>query len=151
MSSAQDLAAGVAALFIRAGFVWVSTAGDPGGDGVRAFDSQVLGTPTHFVRVEQALPDVESRSLARTRHAHWCMVRATVTGVATEQVRKTSQLVFDALEGARPVAAGWLTSPIAELNTREPIEDRDAGTTAAGRYPVYATLEFEYTATLAAA
>lgn len=142
------LANAVGSLLTAGGFVWVSTAGDPGGTGVRAYDGQVIGTPDHFVRVDQRIPDPSSRSEARTRLAHWCLVRVTVTGVATGQVRNTAQAVIDALEGKWPTASGWLASPLELLNTREPVEDRDAGKLASGRYPMFAVLEFEYTATI---
>jgi hypothetical protein len=147
--SAQSLAVAVGALLTSGGFVWVSTAGDPGGSGVRAYDGQVLGTPDVFVRVDQRIPDPGERSLARTRLGHWCMVRVTCTGRATAQVRGLVQDVVDALEGQRPTAASWSTSPLALLNTREPIEDRDVAATN-GRWPIYAVVEFEYTATLTA-
>ena len=145
--TAQSLAAAVGALFTASGFVWVSTAGDPGGGGVRAYDGQVLGSPAVFVRVGQTLPKVTSRSLARTRQAHWCLVRCTVTGRAAEEVRVIAQDVIDALEGARPAAAGWQTTPLALLNTREPTEDRDVAATN-GRWPMFGVVELEYTATL---
>lgn len=146
--SAGALADGVGSLFTTGGFVWVSTAGDPGGEGTRAYDGQVLDDPNHFVAVSQRIPDPSSRSEARRRLAHWCLVRATVTGVATGQVRDTAQEVIDALEGQRVSTPGWLTSPLELLNAREPVEDRDAGKLASGRYPMFAVLEFEYTATI---
>jgi hypothetical protein len=146
--SAQALSVGLAGRLVDGGFVWVTTGGDTGGTGTRAYDGQVLGDPDHFVVVNQRIPDPSSRSEARTRLAHWCLVRATVTGVAAQQVRNTAQQVIDALEGKRVTASGWLTSPLELLNTREPVEDRDAGKLASGRYPMFAVLEFEYTATI---
>jgi hypothetical protein len=145
------LADSVLGLVGAAGFVVVGAEGDPGGAGLRAFDGQVPDVaPPAFVVVRQTIPDVWSRSLARSRQAHRCLVRVTVTAGTAEGVRSVAQTVVDGLEGRRPVAAGWSVSPIELLNTRAPEEDRDADPGHGGRYPMFAVLEFEYTATLTA-
>jgi hypothetical protein len=149
------LAAAVLDLVDDAGFVVVGAGGDPGGAGLRAFDGQAIGDadgvlPPAFIVVRQTIPDVWSRSLARSRQAHRCLVRVTVTAGTAEGVRSVAQTVVDGLEGRRPVAAGWSVSPIELLNTRAPEEDRDADPGHGGRYPMFAVLEFEYTATLTA-
>lgn len=141
--SAQALAAGVGARFTAGGFVWVSTLGDPGGTGTRAYDGEAPATATlPFVAVQQSIPSVESRSEARTRLAHRCIIRVTVTGKAPQQVRQEAQKVIDALDGSWVSATGWLTSPIELFNTRPLDVDRDVST-----HPVFTVLEFEYTAT----
>jgi len=142
--SAQGLASGVGALLTAGGLVWVSTSGDPGGTGNRAYDGEAPSTAAlPFVAVQQSIPNVWSRSMTRTRQAHRCVIRATVTGKASQQVRQVAQKVIDALDGKRPTAAGWLTSPVELFNTRPLDVDRDVTTS----HPVYTVLEFEYTAT----
>lgn len=147
--TAQGLAASVLDLVDDAGFVVVGPAGDPGGVGLRAFDGQVPGTaPPAFVVVAQRLPDVASRSLGRSRQAHRCLVRVTVTAGTAQGVRQIAQDVIDGLEGRRPDAAGWSVTGLELINTREPTEDRDVDPGHGGRYPMFSVLEFEYTATL---
>ncbi len=148
--TAQALAAGVNTILAGAGFPVVG-AGDPApppDDVVRVYDGQVPGTaPAAFVVVTHQLPDVVQRSEGRSRLAHRCYVLVTVTAPTAQGVRTAAQRVIDALEGARPVAAGWLTTPLAVFNTRPPVEDRDVQP-AGGRYPMYAKVEIDYTATL---
>ena len=147
--SAQGLASAVLDLVDDAGFVVVGAAGDPGGAGLRAFDGQVPGSaPAAFVVVNQTIPDVWSRSLGRSRQAHRCLVRVTVTAGTAEGVRQVAEDVIDGLEGRRPVTPGWSVSPIELLNTRAPVEDRDVDPGSGGRYPMFSVLEFVYTATL---
>lgn len=154
--SAQALATGVLALFTAGGFVVVSSAGDPGATPtkVRAYDGQVVkadnatSSPVTFVVVNQQIPNVTTRSLARTRQAHTCRVRVTCTAPTAGGVRSRAQETIDALEGRRPTATGWSTSPLALVNAREPLEDREVAPATGGRYPMFAVLEFEYTATL---
>lgn len=155
--SAQVLAGGVLGLFTAGGFLVVSSAGDPGtapASKIRAYDGQVVkatgaaAAPVTFVAVNQQIPNVTSRSLARTRQAHACRVRVTCTAPTAGGVRMRAQETIDALEGKRPTAAGWSTSPLALINAREPVEDREVAAPTGGRYPMFAVLEFEYTATL---
>ena len=147
------LADSVLGLVGAAGFVVVGAEGDPGGAGLRAFDGQTIGDadgvlPPAFIVVNQSIPDVWSRSLGRSRQAHRCLIRVTVTAGTAEGVRTVAQDVVDGLEGARPVTAGWSVSPIELFNTRPPEPDRDVDPGHGGRYPMFSVLEFEYTATL---
>lgn len=146
------LADSVLGLVGEAGFVVVGAAGDPlPGDvtSLRAFDGQVPGTaPLAFIVVNQHIPDVVSRSLGRSRQAHRCLVRVTVTAGTAQGVREIAQDVIDGLEGSRPLTTGWSVTALELLNTREPTEDRDVDPGHGGRYPMFTVLEFEYTATL---
>lgn len=151
------LADSVLALVGDAGFVVVGADGDPSpaSPGLRAFDGQAIGDsqgvlPPAFLVVNQTLPNVSSRSMGRSRLAHRCVVRVTVTSGTAQGVREIAQDVIDGLEGRRPVAAGWSTSPLELFNTRAPDEDRDVDPGHGGRYPMFSVLEFEYTATLSA-
>lgn len=149
--SAQALAAAVNALFVAGGFppvVGASSPTPPADGTVRVFEGQVPGTaPVAFVVANHRIPNVVSRSEGRSRLAHRCYALVTVTAATAEGVRVIAQRVIDALEGARPVADGWSAAPLALLNAREPVEDRDVQA-ANGRYPMFAKLEFDYTATL---
>jgi hypothetical protein len=149
--SAQGLAAAVNALFVTGGFpsvVGASSPTPPADGTVRVFDGQVPGTaPVAFVVVNHRIPNVVSRSEGRSRLAHRCYALVTVTAATAEGARVIAQRVIDALEGGRPVADGWSTTPLALLNAREPVEDRDVQA-ANGRFPMFAKIEFDYTATL---
>lgn len=149
--SAQSLAVAVNALFVAGGFpavVGASSPTPPADGTVRVFDGQVPGTaPVAFVVVNHRLPKVVERSEGRTRLAHQCYALVTVTAATAESVRAIAQRVSDALDTKRPVADGWSTTALAQFNTRGPEEDRDVRA-ANGRYPMFAKLEFDYTATL---
>lgn len=149
--SAQALAAAVNALFVAGGFppvVGASSPTPPADGTVRVFDGQVPGTaPVAFVVVNHRLPKVVERSEGRTRLAHQCYALVTVTAATADGVRAIAQRVSDALDTKRPVADGWSITALAQFNTRGPDEDRDVQA-ANGRYPMFAKLEFDYTATL---
>lgn len=92
-------------------------------------------------------PAVTERAMSRGVLGRRVAVRVTVTGETASSVRVMSQNVADALEGARPSAAGWACSPVEQVNEREPVEDPDVTIPATGAHPIFAVLEFAFTAT----
>lgn len=136
MSGADALAAAVLALYP---------------DGVTVYDGQVVApdgvtVPTPpWVHVTIAIPAVSERSMARPGHLHRVTIRSLVYGLNATAVRRVADKL-DALEGARPVAAGWSTSPLEQVNTREPVEDQDVTVTGTNRHPMYAVVEHSFTA-----
>lgn len=100
--------------------------------------------PYRWVRVR--LPVVSERSLARP--GQLLVLDAVVTCVAgtAAGARTMAADTTTALEGARPVAAGWLTSPVESLNAREVAEDTDVIIPGTNRHPIYAITEWRFTA-----
>lgn len=103
-----------------------------------------------YLWVRTHLPDASSRSLSRDPQS--LRLDATVTFVAATApaVRSMFATVRTALEGARPVAAGWSTSPVICLNARDVTEDTDVVIPGTSRHPVYAVTEWRFTASRAA-
>lgn len=137
MSGARDLAAAVLALYP---------------DGVTVHDGQVVASDGEsvpappWVYVTIALPDITERSLARPGHLHTVRIRSLVYGLNATAVRIVADKLA-VLEGARPVAAGWSTSPLELVNTREVVEDQDVKVTGTNRHPMYGVMEHLFTAT----
>lgn len=120
-------------------------------DGVTVYDGQVVApdgvtVPTPpWVHVTIGVPAVSVRSLARPAQLHVVMVRSLVYGLNATAVRRVVDKL-DALEGARPVTAGWSTTPLEQVNTREPVEDTDVTVTGTNRHPMFAVVEHLFTA-----
>lgn len=91
------------------------------------------------------IPDMRMRSLSRRRHGGICRITTTIAGANADSVRIVYEHLAGALEGARPVAEGWNTSPIEEFNAR-PIDTDDRFTiTDTNRHPVYTVVEWQLT------
>lgn len=75
------------------------------------------------------------------------MVRVRIVNQSANGCRILANHVVDALEGARPIAAGWSTSPLKGFNEREPIPDEDVIVPTTNLPFMVAVLEFEFTAT----
>ncbi|WP_278372215.1 hypothetical protein [Brevibacterium casei] len=101
--------------------------------------------PWTVARVQ--IPDTRSRALAGTRQAQRVRVNVTIAGVTFTSVRVIANKLDPRIEGARPIAAGWSTSPLRRLNVRGIVEDDSMNLTTANRHPVFTVLEYELTAT----
>ena len=101
--------------------------------------------PWTVARVQ--IPNTQSRSLARTRLARRVRVNVTVAGITYASVRVVCNNLDPRLQGARPSAAGWSTSPLDLVNAREIAEDESMTLTTANRHPLFTVLEYELTAT----
>lgn len=112
------------------------------------YDAAVPASPSFpYSLVTVRHPGVTERSLTRGVLGRRTAVRVTVVGETAASVRIASQAVADALEGARPDAAGWVCSPVEQVNEREPVEDPDVTIPATKAHPIFAVLEFAFTAT----
>lgn len=92
------------------------------------------------------LPEVSARSMARRGHLHTVRARFLVYAGTAPGVRIVADIVDGALEGARPVVAGWRCSPVEQVNIRPAEEDRDVTITGTNRHPMYGVLEYLFTA-----
>lgn len=115
---------------------------------VVAGDGETVPTPP-WVHVTVTLPNVTERSLARPGHVQTVRVRSLVYGLNATAVRVVADKLAP-LEGARPVAAGWSTSPLEVVNTRDVVEDRDVKVTGTNRHPMYGVVEHLFTASMRA-
>jgi len=136
MTGAVSLGAAVLALF-------------PADPTLPVYDGQVM-TPDGkvpappWLYVTMSLPTPSERSQARTPALYTCHVRVLVYAGTAQGARIVADKV--ALEGKRPVATGWSTSPLELVNTREPVEDRDVTVVTTGKHPMYGVLEYQFTA-----
>lgn len=112
-------------------------------DGQVATAAGVVPAPP-WLYVTMSLPAVSERSQARTGHLYICRVRVLVYAGTAAGVRIVADKVQ--IEGLRPVAAGWNTSPLELENTREAVEDPDVTIATTGKHPMYGVLEYLFTA-----
>lgn len=116
-------------------------------EGVQVFDGQVtVSSPTPPWVLVTVRENRTERSLGRPSLVRTVDVRALVYGASTESVRVVSALVDGALEGATPTESGWKTTPLEQVNAREPVEDPNVVLNATARRPMYAVLEYRFTA-----
>lgn len=134
MSTVQALGAAVMALM-------------PAVSGVPVFEGRATATTGAWFVVDQRLPRVVERSEAATPQAHRCMMRVRIVNQTANGCRILANHAIDALEGARPVAPGWMASPLRGFNEREPIPDVEVTVPSTNLTYMVAVLEFEFTAT----
>ncbi|GAA1642538.1 hypothetical protein GCM10009700_31710 [Brevibacterium sanguinis] len=108
---------------------------------------QYLDTLFPWTVARVQIPTTRSRSLAHTRLARRVRVNVTIAGVTHESVRAVYANLDPLIQGARPIAEGWSTSPLDLVNAREIAEDESLTLTTANRHPVFTVLEYELTAT----
>ena len=119
-------------------------------EGVTVHDVQVPDLPTYpYVAVQVRIPTPAGRAISFDRHG--VVVRALVTVAAgtAEGVRIVADLVDDAVDGAVPVADGFTFGRVALRNVRVTAQDFSVTIPASKRHPVYAVLEYEFTAATA--
>ncbi|MBP3044887.1 hypothetical protein KKR91_01145 [Arthrobacter jiangjiafuii] len=104
-------------------------------------------TPTFpYVLLSTNFPTVVERAQSRMVQARELRVRTTVVGESVQSVRIIGQKLSDALEGARPVVAGWSLGRVeSRPNDQDIVADRDV-TLANGLNPVYAVMDWVLTA-----
>ncbi|MCM1011901.1 hypothetical protein [Brevibacterium sp. XM4083] len=108
---------------------------------------QYLDTLFPWTVARVQIPNTRSRSLARTRLGQRVRVKVTVAGITYTSVRTIVANLDPHIQGARPIAEGWSTSPLDLVNAREIAEDDSMTLTTANRHPVFTVLEYELTAT----
>lgn len=93
-----------------------------------------------------SVPNVTSRSLARSRQALTGRLLGTVAATNEDAALSIIDKVIEAYEGARPVAAGWSLGPIEQLGDVHVYPD-DVVIANANRRVMVAKITFQYTAT----
>lgn len=139
--TAQDLAGAVKALVPNSVTIDGTTAA------AKVYDTKVTDTrpPGIYFVSNVRIPNVAQRSEAAQPVSVLCKVLVTIGAVTSVAVRDMATAAADALEGVRPVAAGWTTGPLQLRNTRGPDEDTDL-TFTSGATVIYGLLEFDLTA-----
>lgn len=116
--------------------------------GVQRFDGAVLGTSPAlpWIVLTGSAPDVTSRSLARTQQGLEGRLLVTVAAGNEDAALIIVDKVLDAYEGVRPVADGWLVSPLEQLGDVKAFAD-DVVVAGTNRRVMVAKVTFAYTAT----
>lgn len=102
-----------------------------------------LGLPWRSMTV--TLPGVADRSEATPAHGYRVRVRVLVTAATQQGAHLVGWQVSEALEGARPVADGWLCGPLLSMGSSEPYM-ADVVLNASSKRVVCVPLSFELTA-----
>lgn len=91
--------------------------------GFTVHKDKVPANPTFpYVLVITNFPTVAERSLARSVSARVLKSRTSVVGLSGASVRIISQKLTDALEGKRPVVAGWVLGNIESVPNSQPLQ-----------------------------
>lgn len=107
--------------------------------GFTVYKDKVPSNPSFpYVFVVTSFPTISERSLARSATARLMRSRTVVVGETAASVRIIAQKLTDALEGKRPVVAGWVLGSIESEPNEQPIQPDDdvtiPGTTS---HPLY--------------
>ena len=98
-----------------------------------------------WVVLDIRFPRVLGRSPAATAQGGRVVITTTLAGLTKESVQALYDLVHPHLEGARPEAEGWNTSPITEFNARDIATDHDMTFIDSNRKARFAVVEWEMT------
>lgn len=100
--------------------------------------------PWSFVLI--SIPSPQGRRLDVSVSTRRCVVRVRISGANDTAVRRVWDNLAPSLEGVRPVAAGWQTSPLIQLNDDPQVfQDRDVKVN--NQYPIVCAVDFEFMAT----
>lgn len=106
------------------------------------------GVKPPWTAVSISLPSPSTRAMNTRVLSQRVTIRARVVGANDLAARQIGQMVIDALEGSRPVAAGWQPAPVQLVNTNPtPYEDTTVTLTATNAHPVILPLDFDFYAT----
>lgn len=101
-----------------------------------------------WTRVSVSLPAPVTRSMARQPRTHRVLVRLLCVGANERAAWRLAEAAIDGLEGARPLAPGWQTGPLQQLNDDPvPYQDRDLKVIDTNAFPVCIALDFDLYAT----
>ena len=116
--------------------------------GLAVFDTRADSTASGawFVAI-QNLPRVSERGEAGPIHAYRCTLRLLMVNQTANGVRILADHARGALEGVRPVAAGWQTSALHQFNEVAPYDDTDYTNPSTNTRFMVGVLEYEFTAT----
>jgi hypothetical protein len=115
--------------------------------GVTVYKDKVPANPTFpYVFVLTNFPAVAGRSHARTVHSRLLRSRTMVVGLTAASVRIVSQKLSNALEGKRPVVAGWSLGAIESVPNEQPIQpDLDVTIPGTSLNPLYQPFDWVLT------
>jgi hypothetical protein len=107
--------------------------------GVTVYKDKVPSSPSFpYVFVVTNFPTVSARSNARTVHARQLRSRTVVVGLTASSVRIIAQKLTTALEGKRPVVAGWVLGSIESVPNEQPLQpDQDVTIPGTSDHPLY--------------
>lgn len=100
---------------------------------------KVPASPTFpYVFVVTNFPTVSERSMARSAAARQLRSRTQVVGLTGASVRIIAQKLSNALEGKRPVVAGWVLGSIESVPNEQPLQpDDDVTIPGTSDHPLY--------------
>lgn len=100
--------------------------------------------PWSFVLI--SIPGASERRLDGRISTRRCIVRVRITGANDTAVRRVWDNLAPSLEGVRPVAAGWKTSPLGQLGDEPQVfQDRDVKVN--NQHPIVCAVDFDFMAT----
>lgn len=107
--------------------------------GFTVYKDRVPANPAlPYVLVLTNFPTVAERSMARSASVRHLRSRTTVVGVTAGSVRIVAQKLTDALEGKRPIVAGWVLGAIESVPNEQPIQpDLDVTIPGTAENPLY--------------
>lgn len=107
--------------------------------GFTVYKDRVPAEPTFpYVLVMTNFPTVAGRSATRSVSMRVLRSRTTVVGLSGASVRIVGQKLADALEGRRPVVAGWVLGSIESVPNSQPIQaDLDVTVPGTAENPLY--------------
>lgn len=116
--------------------------------GVTVYKGKVTGTPSYpYVMVTSNFPSPSERAATRDVQARGLRVRTTVVGLTPASVRIVADKVSAALDGARPVVAGWNVGRVENLaNNQDITPDRDVVLPNNNGHPLYVVIDWVATA-----
>lgn len=119
-------------------------------EGVTVHDVQVPDLPTYpYAAAQVSIPIPAGRAVSFDRQGVVVRARVTIAAGTAEGVRIVSDLVDAALDGAVPTATGYRFGRVGLRNVRETAQDFSVTIPSTKRHPVYAVLEYEFTAATA--
>ena len=92
------------------------------------------------------VPTPSARALAGQPHAYRVRLRGTAAGASAHAASIVADKLRLALEGARPVADGWVCSPLRHVSSRPVARDPQVTWPATDTHTFFAVLDFEATA-----
>lgn len=108
------------------------------------FVPDVTSLPWSFVLI--SIPNAAARRMDERVSTRRCVVRIRITAANDTAVRRVWDNLRPSLEGVRPVADGWSTTPLAQLNDDPQIyQDRDVKVN--NQYPIVCAVDFDFMAT----
>ena len=107
--------------------------------GVTVYKDKVPSSPSFpYVFVVTNFPTVGARSNARTVQSRLLRSRTVVVGLTGASVRIIAQKLSNALEGKRPVVAGWVLGSIESVPNEQPLQpDDDVTIPGTSDHPLY--------------